>query len=89
MHMGVTTLAAALPDSEESAVQPGISLHHLPEPLLGTLKIVEYVGRGGYGEVHRGYWTAPGKDSISVAIKCLKISNVELGPDMGGEVLRR
>lgn len=70
----ITTSGEALPDSEESVVQPGVPLPSLPPPIPGSLTKDVYIGGGGYGEVHRGYWTPPGKGPIPVAIKSLKLS---------------
>ncbi|KAG8913436.1 hypothetical protein FRC01_004548 [Tulasnella sp. 417] len=89
MPTAILTPETAPPDSEESLVQPGVSLPSLPEPLLGTLRTIECVGRGGYGEVHRGFWTAPGKDCITVAIKCLKMSEIGLRQAQNSAILLR
>ncbi|KIO31601.1 hypothetical protein M407DRAFT_19349 [Tulasnella calospora MUT 4182] len=83
------TPAIAPPEPEESVVQPGASLPPLPSPLLGTLELIEPVGRGGYGEVYRGLWTAPEKHNIPVAIKCLTIGDIGAGQDQSSVILMR
>ncbi|KAG8974108.1 hypothetical protein FRC05_007856 [Tulasnella sp. 425] len=85
----INTSANAVPDSEDSVVQPGVAVPSLPPPIPGALAMVEYVGGGGYGEVHRGHWTPPGKEPIPVAIKRLKIGNVGLGQTQDNGVLMR
>ncbi|KAG9044911.1 hypothetical protein FS837_007337 [Tulasnella sp. UAMH 9824] len=62
----------APPLSNESILHPGVTLPTLTPPLPGILTIGEYVGEGGYGDVHRGIWTPPGRDPVSVAIKCIR-----------------
>lgn len=57
----------------------------LPPPLPGTITLTnaQPIARGGYGEVHRGLWTPPGKDDpIPVAVKRIKIDDIrEKGQD--------
>ncbi|KIO31602.1 hypothetical protein M407DRAFT_19350 [Tulasnella calospora MUT 4182] len=65
--------SSAPPGPDEPDVKPEDSMPSLPAALPGTLAMGERIGGGGYGEVHRGSWTPPGKDPIPVAIKCLKI----------------
>lgn len=61
----------------------------LPPPIPGALTMVEYVGSGGYGEVHRGFWTPPGRDPMPVAIKCLRIRKAGLAQTQDQRVLMR
>lgn len=70
-------------DPEEHDDQSEASAPPLPPPLPGNITItsVKPIGRGGYGEVHRGLWTPPGKDPIPVAVKHINID--DLGPEEG------
>ncbi|KAG9042372.1 hypothetical protein FS837_010954 [Tulasnella sp. UAMH 9824] len=47
--------------------------HELPPPLPGTLtKTGKRIAGGGYGDVFRGTWSAPGAEPTPVIIKCVR-----------------
>ncbi|KAG8985118.1 hypothetical protein FRB90_004925 [Tulasnella sp. 427] len=73
-HVDATAETPILSPSDESIIQPGVSVPALPPPLSGDLIKIEYIGGGGYGDVHRGHWTIPGKAPVPVAIKSIRSS---------------